>query len=129
VAGNREASGQHATGITTARPDAPGAIRCPFLIPIACSYGDHRGLGVVDSRPGAPRPPVDIDEHAHCDPSCALVAVGQRVVARKADEQHGCLVDEVGIEVGIAEACRRGCSAESARFSLVTLMTVSMSSR
>jgi hypothetical protein len=44
------------------------------------------------------------EEWAQRDPGCALVAVGQRMVLREPDCQDGRLVDEVGIELGLAES-------------------------
>jgi hypothetical protein len=47
---------------------------------------------------------VEIDEQYEARPCCAFVAVGQRMVPRNPTGKDGRLVEDVRIEVGIAEA-------------------------
>lgn len=53
---------------------------------------------------GLPVPRVDVDEESQRDPSSPLVAVRQGMVSGKSDNQHRGFVDEVRIELGVAEA-------------------------
>jgi len=57
----------------------------------------------------------------------ALVAVRQGMVLGEADNQHSCLVHELGIELRVAEPSCWGVHTESARSSLATFTTVSTS--
>jgi hypothetical protein len=94
------------------------------FVELAGGDREHGRFGVVDGGVGAPGPFVVRDEQAQRDPSGALVAVGEWVVAGEPDDEDGGLVLELGVEVGVAEAGRRGVQAESARSRLAILITV-----
>jgi hypothetical protein len=69
-------------------------------------------LGLVDRWSSDPGPVVDLDEDPKRDPRRALVAVGQRVVLGRPDDQDRGLVDEVGVELRVAEP---GCGCVQSR--------------
>lgn len=98
------------------------------LTPATGRDGEHSLLCLIGVRPRAPHPSVHFHEGSKRHPSSPLVAVGKRMVLGEPHDEHGGLVHEVRIEVGVAEAGRRSVQRRVARSRFVTLMTVSRSS-
>ena len=65
------------------------------------------GSRLIDRRLLGRTPTVEVDERAQRHEDGALVAVEQRMVLDQANDEYRCLVDEVRIEVFIANSRRR----------------------
>src|SRR5262245_13075821 len=65
--------------------------------------------------------------HELTPPRRALIPVGQGMVLREPHDQHRGLLDEVGIELRLAEPAAVACSAESAKSRFAAFMTVAVS--
>jgi len=76
----------------------------PINVEICTGNGEHGVDGVVVVRWG-PDPAVEPDEHDHRDKRCAFVPVWERVVVREVPAQHRGFVDQVGVDIVVAETC------------------------
>ena len=95
------------------------------LVPFASCDRHHRPFGLFDAWLGSPVPAVQTDEGAQRDPGGSLVAFWQRMVRGESDDEHGGLVDEVGIEVGVTEPGCWGVQCGLSQVEVgVTFMTV-----
>src|SRR5664280_766803 len=81
--------------------------RRTFLVPLAAGNGEDGAISLIDPRVRAPGPPVHLDEKSKGHPCRTLVAVEERMVLGQPNQEHGCLVDEVRIEVLSTPAARR----------------------
>jgi hypothetical protein len=81
----------------------------PCLVDIVRGHSEDGRLSFVDVKGvGIPDDIVEIEEEYEARPARPLVAVGQRVIPRQMTCQHRRLVDEIRVEVLIAEAGLRG---------------------
>jgi hypothetical protein len=79
---------------------------CAGLVPFAGRDREHRTLGVIHPWGDVPAPAIELDECSEADPGGAFVSVRQRMVLRQPDDENCRLIDELGIELGIAEPGR-----------------------
>ena len=77
----------------------------PSFVNLVCGHREDGFLCLVHVRwIGVPNHVVEIEKHHETCPAGSLVSVRQGVIPRQMTGEYGCLVDQVWVEVLIAEA-------------------------